>query len=105
MTKKRRINTKYIHIIDGLKEAARKSEVNTVVLTELVGITYITMDKYLRKERFVNDEVIAKRMVVATQLLNELVDLGKLPIPPETSSRLRSGVIMDVINTHIKQEN
>lgn len=105
MTKKRKINTTYIHIVDDLLLATDTSEVTVVVLAQLIGIEYITLDKYLRKERFVSDPTIAKRMVVVTNLLNELVDLNKLPIPPETSNRLKSGVILEIIDQHLNPPN
>lgn len=104
MAKKRRINTDYIHIVDDLISAAEISEVNVVVLAQLVGIAYITLDKYLRKERFVSDPTIAKRMVVVSNLLNELVKLDKLPILPEISSRLRSAVILEIIDEHLSSK-
>lgn len=105
MTKKRKINTTYIHIVDDLLLATDTSEVTVVVLAQLIGIEYITLDKYLRKERFVSDPTIAKRMVIVTNLLNELVDLNKLPIPPETSNRLKSGVILEIIDQHLNLLN
>ena len=105
MTKKRKINRAYIHIVDALLLAANTSEVTVVVLAQLIGIEYITLDKYLRKERFVSDPTIAKRMVVTTNLLNELVDKGKLPVPPETSNRLKSGVILEIIDHHLNPPN
>lgn len=101
MAKKRKINTTYIPIIDDLITATENSNVTVVVLAELIGIEYITLDKYLRKERFVSDEQIAKRMVVTTNILNKLVSLGKLPIPPETSIRLKSGVILEIIDDYL----
>lgn len=104
MTKKRKINTTYIHIVDDLLLAAATSEVTVVVLAQLIGIEYITLDKYLRKERFISDLTIAKRMVIVTNLLNELVDLNKLPIPPETSNRLKSGVILEIIDQHLNPQ-
>ena len=103
MTKKRKINTTYVYVVDNLITAADNSDVTVVVLAQLVGIEYITLDKYLRKERFVSDEQIAKRMVVTTNLLNELVSLGKLPVPPEISNRLKSGVILELIDNHLTQ--
>lgn len=105
MAKKRRINTDYIHIVDDLILATETSEVTVVVLAQLIGIEYITLDKYLRKERFVSNPNVAKRMVVVTNLLNELVGLGKLPIPPETSSRLKSGVILEIIDQYLNPPN
>ena len=104
-TKKRRINTDYIHVVDDLVQSTSRSGVTVVVLAQLIGSEYITLDKYLRKERFVSDPTIAKRMVVVTNLLNELVDLNKLPIPPETSNRLKSGVILDIIDQHLNPPN
>lgn len=101
MAKKHRINTTYIYIVDDLISATEASSVTVVVLAQLIGISYVTLDKYLRKERFVSDHNIAKRMVVTTNLLNELVSLGKLPIPPETSNRLKSGVILEIIDHHL----
>ena len=101
MTKKRKINTTYIHIVDDLLLATDTSGVTVVVLAQLIGIEYITLDKYLRKERFVGDPTIAKRMVIVTNLLNELVGLNKLPIPPEISNRLKSGVILEIIDQHL----
>ena len=29
---------------------------------------------------------------------------GKLPVPPETSHRLKSGVVMELINDYLTQE-
>lgn len=101
MGKKRKINTTYIHIVDDLLLAADTSEVTPAVLAQLIGIEYITLYKYLRKERFVSDPMIAKRMVIVTNLLNELVDLNKLPIPPETSYHLKGGVILEIIDQHL----
>ena len=105
MTKKRKINRAYIHIVDALLLAANTSEVTVVVLAQLIGIEYITLDKYLRKERFVSDPTIEKRIVIVTNLLNELVDLNKLPIPPEISNRLKSGVILEIIDHHLNPPN
>ena len=105
MTKKRKINTTYIHIVDDLLLATDTSGVTVVVLAQLIGIEYITLDKYLRKERFVGDPTIAKRMVIVTNLLNELVGLNKLPIPPEISNRLKSGVILEIIDQHLNPPN
>lgn len=103
--KKRKINTKYIGIVDKLIEASKVSDVTKVVLAELIGIEYITLDKYLRKERFVSDELVAKRMVVTTNLLNELVAKGELPVAAEVSKKLKSGVIMEVIDTYLSKNN
>lgn len=105
MTKKRRINANYIHIVDDLILATETSEVTVVVLAQLIGIEYITLDKYLRKERFVSDPTVAKRMVIVTNLLNDLIDSGKLPIPPETSYRLKSAVILEIIDQHLNPPN
>lgn len=102
--KKRKINTKYISIVDRLLEASKVSDVTKVVLAELIGIEYITLDKYLRKERFVSDELVAKRMVVTTNLLNELVAKGELPVAMEVSKKLKSGVIMEVIDTYLSKK-
>ena len=109
MTKKRkppnrRPASRYIVVIDDLLLAQQVSGATKVVLAELIGIEYTTLDKYLKKERNVCEHEIAKRMVVTTNLLNELVDKGKLPIPPETSHRLKSGVIMELINDYLTQE-
>lgn len=98
----RRPASKHLIVIDNLLEAMARSDVNRVVIAELIGIEYITLDKYLRKERNVNDEEVAKRMVVTTELLNKLVHKGKLPIPDEVNSRLRSTVIFGVIEDFIK---
>lgn len=96
-------------VIDGLIAAQQVSQVTKVVIANLVGIQYITLDKYLRKERNVSEHEIAKRMVATTHLLNELVKKKILPIPPETSNRLKSGVVMELIDDYLKlkreQEN
>lgn len=109
MTKKRkrpnrRPASRYIAVIDNLLLAQEACGATKVVLSELIGIEYTTLDKYLKKERNVCEPKIAKRMVVATNLLNELVDKGKLPVPPETSHRLKSGVIMEIIDNYLTQE-
>lgn len=109
MTKKRkppnrRPASRYIVVIDDLLLAQQVSGATKVVLAELIGIEYTTLDKYLKKERNVCEHEIAKRMVVTTNLLNELTAKGKLPVPPETSHRLKSGVIMELINDYLTQE-
>lgn len=109
MTKKRkppnrRPASRYIVVIDDLLLAQQVSGATKVVLAELIGIEYTTLDKYLKKERNVCEHEIAKRMVVTTNLLNEIVDKGKLPVPPETSHRLKSGVVMELINDYLTQE-
>lgn len=109
MTKKRkppnrRPASRYIVVIDDLLLAQQVSGATKVVLAELIGIEYTTLDKYLKKERNVCEHEIAKRMVVTTNLLNELAGKGKLPVPPETSHRLKSGVIMELINDYLTQE-
>lgn len=100
----RRPASRYLSVIDDLLTAQQASGVTKVVIAELVGIEYITLDKYMRKERNVCEHEIAKRMVVATNLLNELVIKGKLPIPPETSHRLKSGVIMELISNYLTEK-
>ena len=97
--------TRYIKVIDNLLEAQKNSQVTKVVIAELVGIEYITLDKYLRKERNICEHEIAKRMVVATDLLNTLVKKKILPIPPETSRRLKSSVILGAIDTYLNPTN
>ena len=92
---------KYLEVIDRLVKVVHESEVTKVVVAELVGIEYITLDKYLRKERNVNNVEIAKRMVATAQVLEELVKRGELPIPPETNARLRSSVVLEIIHNHI----
>ena len=96
--------TRYISVIDNLLEAQQNSQVTKVVIAELVGIEYITLDKYLHKERNVCEHEIAKRMVVATNLLNTLVKKKILPIPPETSNRLKSSVILGLIDEYLNNQ-
>lgn len=98
----RRPASKHLTIIDNLIAAMNESGVNKVVLAELVGIEYVTLDKYLRKERNVNSEEVAKRMVVTTNLLNALVKKELLPIADEINSRLRTSVILEIIDEYIK---
>ena len=99
----RRPASKHLTVIDNLLNAIAESAVTKVVVAELVGVEYITLDKYLRKERNVNDDEVAKRMVVTTDLLNKLVAKGKLPIAAEVNSRLRSTVIFEVIEAFINR--
>lgn len=94
---------RHITVIDNLSSAISESGVTKVVVAQLVGIEYITLDKYLRKERNVNSEEIAKRMVVTTKLLNKMVAKGKLPIADEVNSRLRSSVILETIDKFISK--
>lgn len=97
----RRPASKHLTVIDNLLSAISESAVTKVVVSELVGIEYITLDKYLRKERNVNDVEVAKRMVVTTDLLNKMVAKGVLPIPDEVNSRLRTSVILEEIEKFI----
>lgn len=99
----RPVATRYISVIDDLIVAQKKSKVTKVVIAELIGIEYITLDKYLRKERNITEPEIAKRMVVTTDLLNTLVKKKLLPIPPETSNRLKSGVVLDIIHEYLSK--
>ena len=97
----RRPASKHLTVIDNLLSAISESAVTKVVVAELVGIEYITLDKYLRKERNVNDDEVAKRMVVTTDLLNKMVAKGVLPIDDEVNSRLRTSVILEEIEKFI----
>lgn len=94
----------FVDVITDLKKAAKAAKVSVVVLAQLVGIEYITLDKYLRKERSLRDDLIARRMMVTTDLLNELVAQGKLPVLPETNRRLRSGVILATVDQHLNDK-
>lgn len=107
MSDKRRrskINPTYSPIIDELVAIANECDVTNVALAELVGIGYITMSKYLTKERYVSDEIIARRMVVTTNLLKEMLEQGLLPIPPEVSYRLKTAVILETVDTYLKNK-
>lgn len=101
----RRPASKHLTVIDNLLSAISESVVTKVVVSELVGIEYITLDKYLRKERNVNDDEVAKRMVVTTDLLNKMVAKGVLPIVDEVNSRLRTSVILEEIEKFISEGN
>lgn len=92
---------KHISTIDNLQAAILASGVTKVVVAELVGIEYVTLDKYLRKERNVRDEEVVKRMVVATNLLNDMVAAGLLPIAVEINARLRTSVALEEIDKFV----
>lgn len=98
----RRPASRHLGVIDALNAAMIESRVTRVVVADLVGIEYITLDKYLRKERNVLDDEIAKRMVATTELLNKLIAKELLPIPREVNARLRSGVVFDIINDYVE---
>lgn len=97
----RRPASKHLAVIDNLLNAISRSAVTKVVVAELVGIEYITLDKYLRKERNVNDDEIARRMVVTAALLNRMVAKGVLPIADEVNARLRTSVVLEEIEKFI----
>ena len=101
----RRPASKHLTVIGNLLSAISESAVTKVVVSELIGIEYITLDKYLRKERNVNDDEVAKRMVVTTDLLNKMVAKGVLPIADEVNSRLRTSVILEEIEKFISGGN
>lgn len=107
MSDKRRrskINPTYSPVIDELVAIANECDVTNVSLAELVGIGYITLSKYVTKERYVSDEIIARRMVVTTNLLKEMFEQGLLPIPPEVSYRLKTAVILETVDTYLKNK-
>lgn len=97
----RRPASKHLTVIDNLLNAISRSAVTKVVVAELVGIEYITLDKYLRKERNVNNDEIARRMVVTADLLNRMVAKGALPIVDEVNARLRTSVVLEEIEKFI----
>lgn len=96
--------SRYIPVIDNLLEVIDKSKVTKVVVASLVDVEYVTLDKYLRKERNINNEDVVKRMIVTTDLLNNMVAKGILPIPNEINSHLRSSVIFELIDDFISSK-
>ena len=94
--------TQYLDVIDALYAAEVEAGIPRTVTCELVGIEYITLDKYMRKERNVREEEIVRRMVVVTGLLTELIQAGKLPISPDVNLRMRRTVIFETIDAHIQ---
>lgn len=104
MTKKkptRRPASKHLKVIDNLNATIYETRVTVATVAELVGIKYVTLDKYLKKERNVNEEV-AKRMIVATNLLNKMLLKGILPIPDEINRRYRTAVALERINNFLE---
>lgn len=97
--------SKHISVVNTLNAAMNRSRVNRVVVSELVGVPYIVMDKYLRKERNINDEEVARRMLVTAQLLNKMTAKGILPIEEEINMRLRTAVILEAIEQFINEGN
>ena len=97
----RRPASRYLVAVDILSAALSRAEVPLTVASELVDIAYISLDKYIRKERNVRDEETAKRMIAVADVLNELVDLGHLPLAREINYRLRRPAILGLVQEHI----
>lgn len=100
----RKSATRYTRVIDELLDAKKRSGVTTVVVAELMDIAYITLDKYLRKERNIGERKIAERMVAVTGLLNTLTKKKRLPIPKEINKRRRSDVALEIIDEYTRDE-
>lgn len=98
---KRRPAHRFLPAAEILLAAVERAEVPMTVASELTGITYITLNKYLHKERNIKDEATAKRMIAAADILNELVDLGQLPINSDINMRLRRPVILGIVRDYI----
>lgn len=95
---------RYQTVIDDLLVAMRDSDVKRPVVSTLAGIPYITLDKYLRKERSISTPSIAQRLVVITDVLTRLVKEGQLPIPEEVSYNQRSATAMEIISSHLTRD-
>ena len=95
---------RYQTVIDDLLVAMRDSDVKRPVVAKLAGIPYVTLDKYLRRERVISSPSIAARLVVIAEVLGQLVKDGQLPIPEEIHYRLRSPMAMEIISTHINNK-
>lgn len=90
--------SRYLSVVDNLNNIMADAKVPVVVVKELVGVEYITMVKYLKKERNIGNEEVVKRMIVVTDLLRSMYKKGILPIPDETNARLRSAYILELVN-------
>lgn len=98
----RRPASRHIQVIDNLLAVIERSAVTRVTVAQLIGVHYITLDKYLRKERNVKDLEIVRRMVATTELLNEMVDASKLPISQDVNPRLRTTIMLETIDQYVK---
>lgn len=100
----RRPASKHLVVIDNLNTAIKASGVTVISVAKMLGKPYQTTDKYLKKERNVNDLEVVKRMMVLTDVLNTLTRKGKLPIDPVTSRLYYTSVILDTVCEYLEWE-
>lgn len=93
---------KYLTVVDELLKAQEASQITRTAIAELVGVEYIVLDKYLRKERNVSSEEVAKRMMVVAKVLNKLVKRGDLPLGSEINKRLRTQEALELVEAYIE---
>lgn len=99
---RRRYGKDYPVEINRLLDAVKKSGVPGVVVAALIQVPYGTSYKYLRMERRIVDERIVKRMVVVTDMLNQMVSEGYFPLEKEVSKRKRVSVIYELIDLFVQ---
>lgn len=97
----RRAVSRYLAVLDELIEAKKRSNVTLTVIASMIDIEYIRLDKYMRKERNVSSEEIAKKMYATAKILNDLVDIGDLPLGDEINKRNRTEVALGVIENYL----
>lgn len=95
--------SRYLVAVDILSAALDRAEVPLTVASELLDVRYMSLDKYLRKERNVKDEATAKKMIAVADILNALVDLGHLPLPAEINNRLKRPATLAVVRDYMTQ--
>lgn len=94
-TKKTRASAKnYLNIIDDLNSVLSQSEITKVALAKMIGIEYVTLDKYLRKERNIKNKEVVKRMVVVIDILKSMLAVDILPLPSVINARDRTRVVL-----------
>lgn len=90
-------------LIDELNRLIKQGNITKASIAKLMELEYITLAKYLSKERNIRNDKTAKKMVVIVRILRELIDNGSLPVPTEVNARHRTTVALDTISSHIRQ--
>lgn len=88
-------------VVSRLQTAIDVSGVPLTAVQSLLGVSYISLHKYLSRERNVTSDALAKKMLAVATLLNDMVMHGVLPIPDEVNYRQRKTVVLELVNNYV----